>query len=278
MEGTAELLATHRIDELTGRLTLGYMPLSRDEVPMWGRIKLIHDAVAAKRALSLPAVMQISNRRQMENEDYAWCWAAARFLDAHPRYRERFRRLQRHVRDENFNRLVRRDFDRDWANLLDEWEAYVATLDYGYGFERMAIDFKAGRLLGGAPQSVTILADRGWQSSGVRLVAGRAYRVTAQGRYQIADDGQPWPCEPGGVTLDYHNGKPLGILLGAIDGRTKGTSLSDPIDVGLAATIKPSASGTLYLRVNESANRLDDNRGTLTVTIAEAPAAIGNGG
>ena len=37
-----------------------------------------------------------------------------------------------------------------------------------------------------------------------------------------------------------------------------------------AATLKPAASGTLYLRVNDSAAQLDDNRGTLTVTIEQA--------
>ena len=73
---------------------------------------------------------------------------------------------------------------------------------------------------------------------------------------------QPWPCEPGGVTLEYHNGRPLGILLAATD-----ASLAQPFAVGLGSTIEPTESGTLYLRVNDSAGRLDDNRGTLTATI-----------
>ena len=53
MEGTAELLATHRLDEKSGRLTLRIMPRSRDEVPMLGRIKLIRDAFAAYIGQSL---------------------------------------------------------------------------------------------------------------------------------------------------------------------------------------------------------------------------------
>jgi hypothetical protein len=147
------------------------------------------------------------------------------------------------------------------------WQAYVKALDYGYDFERMAIDFRQGAPVN-APVTGTISADRGWQSSGARLEAGRSYHVSATGRYQIANDAEPWPCEPGGVTIDYHNGRPLGMLLGAIDGRTKGATLADPIDIGLKATITPSASGTLYLRVNDSAGRLDDNRGELTVTVS----------
>ena len=41
----------------------------------------------------------------------------------------------------------------------------------------------------------------------------------------------------------------------------------DPLAIGLHAIIKPIASGTLYLRVNDSAAKLDDNRGALTATI-----------
>jgi hypothetical protein len=269
MEGTAELLATHRLDNQTGRLTLGIMPRDRMEVPMLGRIKLIHDARQAGRALSLPAVMKISNNRQLENEPYAWCWAAAKLLDEHPRYRERFRHLKQYVTNPEFNDIVRREFSDDWPNVMAEWQAFVATLDHGYDFERMAIEFERGSPLGSTPHSAVVAADRGWQSSGVRFVAGKSYRVTASGRFQIAHDGQSWPCEPGGVTIDYHDGRPLGMLLGAIDGRTKGATLANSFDVGLGASITPTASGTLYLRVNDSASRLGDNRGTLTVTIAQ---------
>ena len=278
MEGTAELLATHRLDEPTGRLTLRIMPRNRAEVPMLGRIKLVRDAFAAGRALSFPAVMRIDNRRQLGNEAYAWCWAAATFLDSHPRYRQRFRKLRHHVLDVNFNDNVRRQYADDWKNLTTEWQAFIATLEHGYDFERMAIDFQRGQPLQAGPQRATIVADRGWQPSGVLLEAGRSYRVTASGRYQIAADendeaAQPWACEPGGVTIEYHDGRPLGVLLGAIDARSKDASVASfahPIPIGLAATITPPASGTLYLRVNDSAGRLDDNRGTLTVTIETA--------
>jgi hypothetical protein len=150
MEGTAELLGSHRLDERYNRLTLRTMPQNREAVPMLGRIKLIQDALMADRALGLPAVMKISNRKQLGNEAYAWCWAAAKFLDSHPRYRERFRKLREHVRDENFNEIFRRTFAVDWDDLLAEWQAFVVTLEHGYDFERMAIDFDSGRPLAGS--------------------------------------------------------------------------------------------------------------------------------
>lgn len=265
MEGTAELFGTHRFDQRYKQLALRTMPHDRDEVPMWGRIKLIHDD--PQRDKLLAAVLEIDNRRQMGDDVYAWCWAATKFLDSHPRYRERFRKLQKYVRFADFNDRFRRDFRGDWAELQSEWLAYIAALDYGYDFERMGIDFRRGEPLVRTVRR-KIDAARGWQSSGVWVEAGQPYRIAASGRFQIANDGEPWPCEPGGVTIDYHDGRPLGMLMGAIDGATRGATLADEFEIGLGTTITPAASGTLYLRVNDSAAKLDDNRGQVNVTIS----------
>jgi hypothetical protein len=191
-------------------------------------------------------------------------------MDSHPRYRERFRGLRQHVLNRKFNDLARREFGDDWDDLQSEWLAFVTTLEHGYDFERTAIDFNRARPLGSRTHTISIAADRGWQSSGIRLIKGKSYRVTAAGRYEIANDGQPWPCEPGGVTINYYDGRPLGILLGAIDGRTSGTTLADTVEIGLGTTITPSASGTLFLRINDSAGQLHDNSGKVNVAIVEA--------
>lgn len=242
---------------------------------MLGRIKLIRDAVAAGKALTLPEVMAIDNRKQLGNEAYAWCWAAARFLDSHPRYRDRFRALQKHVHDPKFNDLVRREFAADWDELLAEWQAFVAALDHGFDFERMAIRFEKRTPLSRKRRETTIAADKGWQSSGIWLEAGTTYRVAARGRYQIAaeksaDGVTAWPCEPGGVTIEYHDSRPLGMLLGAIvPEKASGATFAKPLAIGLGCEITPKVSGTLYLRVNDAAARLGDNRGTLTIRIAD---------
>ena len=46
------------------------------------------------------------------------------------------------MQDENFNNTVRQKYAKDWADLNAEWQAYIATLDYGFDFERMAINFE----------------------------------------------------------------------------------------------------------------------------------------
>src|SRR5690606_25113375 len=47
IEGMAELLGGHRWDGM--QLTLGYFPRQRDEVPYWGRTKLLREAYARDR-------------------------------------------------------------------------------------------------------------------------------------------------------------------------------------------------------------------------------------
>jgi hypothetical protein len=254
-----------------GNLTLNVMPNDRREVPMLGRIKLVQDAVAENKPLSLSAVMALDGRKQLGSDAYAWCWAAAKFLDSHPRYRERFRALQKHVQDPDFNARVKREFAADWGQLQAEWQAYVATLDHGYDFERMGIRFERGTALNRERREVTIAADRGWQTSGVWLEAGKTYQITARGRYVIHKD---WPCEPGGVTIEYQDGHPLGMLLGAIveggRGKEEGggkATFAKPLAIGLGGKVTPELSGTLYLRVNDSAARLGENRGDLTIRV-----------
>ena len=96
MEGTAELLGTHRW--AGGRLALNYVPRSRDEVPWLGRVKLVKDAIAAGRTRSLKQVLAYPFGAYLATEPYAWSWAAALFLDRHPKYGDRFRRLRRYRR------------------------------------------------------------------------------------------------------------------------------------------------------------------------------------
>jgi hypothetical protein len=77
--------------------------------------------------------------------------------------------------------------------------------------------------------------------------------------------------------LEYHDGRPLGMLLGAILQETtreeqstgQKASFSQPLVVGLGCEIKPAEAGTLYFRVNDSGGQLNDNRGSLMVTISE---------
>lgn len=265
MEGMAELLGTHAWRD--GKLQLGVFPDARHDFPMWGRTKLIRDALAAKQAWRLERVLTVDNSRALSTDHYAWTWALAALLDGHPQFRERFRVLKQYADDPAFGTRFREVFAVDWNDLQAEWQAYVAAIDYGYDFDRMAIVHRPATPVM-APQAISVESARGWQSTGWVLQGGKSYRITASGRYVVANDGEPWPCEPGGVTIEYSNGRPLGVLLGAwrhVDERT--LTFAAPLALGCEAVITPKADAVLYVRINESAARLWDNSGALRVNV-----------
>lgn len=268
MEGMAELLGTHHWEQ--SRLTLRHFPKTREETPMWGRIKIIRES----KPLSVEAILSLRQGQALVTEQYAWCWALCSFLDSHPQWQDEFRSAQQFVGKENFNRRFRKLFADQWPDLCFEWTGFVATLDYGFDAQRMAMSHVK------APETVRdatceISAERGWQSSGWVLQAGREYDLSATGRYTIAADNQPWPCEPGGVTLQYHDGQPLGKLIGLLRPAKDSATVSPPLSLGLKSRIVPRVDSILYLRVNEPASALSDNRGTLQVRCQLAADAAG---
>lgn len=186
--------------------------------------------------------------------------------------------LSRAVEAEDFLGKFRELVGDQWAQLAEEWQVFLANLEYGYEAERMAIDFTPGEPPAEGWNLVKIDAARGWQNTRLRLPAGSLCEIRARGRYQVAEEPRTWWCEPGGVTIRYYQGKPLGVLLAAVrpDAPAQGPSaLIRPLAIGLGSTFTVEQSGTLYLRVNDSAGELDDNAGSLdaAVRMNSAPAA-----
>ena len=120
------------------------------------------------------------------------------------------------MRRDDFNERFYRLFQKDWQNLCEEWQLMVTGMEYGYDVARTAIDFTPGKPLPPEGATVTVAADHGWQNSGLRLEAGAKYRLTAEGRYQVAKIPTIWWCEPNGVSIRYYQGRPLGMLLAAV--------------------------------------------------------------
>ena len=249
MEGTAELLGTHRLRD--GRLTLGAMPASRQEVPEWGRIRIIKDAFAGHRAMRVDGVVGYPPIVFLDNGPYAWSWALSALLDGNPKYRGRFRQLYNAIPQGRVNERFYELFRSDWQELNEQWQVFIAEIEYGYDFARTAIDFTPGEALPPGGARVKVAADRGWQNSGLRLQAGKQYRLTASGRYQVGKTTRIWWCEPGGVSIRYYQGRPLGILLAAVRPASSPQSPADkspsallrPLVVGLGATHLAAAVG-----------------------------------
>ncbi len=170
---------------------------------------------------------------------------------------------------------------------------------YGYDWERTQADFTPGKPLNPANQKVAVASERGWQNSGIKVERGKSYKITASGKVELARTSQPWLSEANGITLRYHHGRPLGMLLAAINGeqpkkksnvdnkdddeeieteafisldkaKRKTFNLvqfNDPFKVRNEATLTAPRSGTLFFKVNDSAAELADNKGSYEVTV-----------
>jgi hypothetical protein len=273
MEGMAELLATHRWQN--NRLELAVMPQKKEDVPYWGRIKIIKDDVAADRGLSLVEVMKYDAKAHLKVEAYGWCWAAAWFLSHHPRTATEFAELKAVVRERalDFSKQFYEKLRPDWPAIAEDWQIFTGECDYGYDVVRAAVKRKAAVELPADGATVNVAADHGWQSTSFRLLAGKKYEIKASGRYTIQSKPQQWPCEAGGITLHYYRGQPLGILLAGVSEvdqtAPEKTPLLSPQPVGLSTELKPTATGTLFLKINEASGGLADNSGSLRIEISE---------
>ena len=173
--------------------------------------------------------------------------------------------------DPEFNDRFFELFAPDWEQLCEEWQLMVLDLQYGHDIPRSAVEYAPGKPLPARGARVRIAVDRGWQSSRLTLEEGVTYRLKATGRYQLAQQPQVWWSEPNGVSIHYHQGYPLGVLLAAVRpdhvAPDASSPLAHPIVVGLGTKITPSQSGTLYLKINDSPADLADNVGQVAVSV-----------
>jgi len=270
-EGMAELLATHRWQDR--RLSTRYMPNNRDEVPYWGRIKVVQDEFSAGRALLLRDIMRMTEPAHDDVVRYAWAWAATAFLDGNPMFSTRFRALRTTAAGppSQVVRVFEDSVIQQLRELDEQWRIFVAEIEYGYDLSRTAISYTGGQALPENGTKVAFKSNRGWQSTGVDLEAGQTYRMSCMGRYVIARDKKDWWCEPGGITIRYHRGLPLGLVIGTVrpeQWSPEQPSLGRPFTVGRGRTFVAPVNGTLYVRVNDSPRELAENKGDVSLEVS----------
>ncbi len=269
-EGMAELLAVHRWAD--GQLEINHKIADRVDVPWWGRVKLVRTDRDAGRGLTLDEVMALPADSFRQVNAYGWAWAVCEFFDRHPQTGSAFRRLPDAVQmnEAQFNRHWRTRLASQldsWAELETVWQMMIDEIEYGYDVAS-AVPVAAAASRSGDSVTVQVATARGWQRTGITVEAGREYEFTTSGMFQIRCDEQSWPCDAGGVTIEYYRGRPLGQLLATVlpDG-TPGTGLLPWQGIGRSAVWSFATRGELWLRVNESPSAWSDNQGELTVTI-----------
>lgn len=283
MEGMAELFATHRIDN-EGQAQFRVMPHDREQFANLGRIRLVEDEVRKSGPRTLQSIIDLAPDEFLSNPPYAWAWALCQYLDGHPRYHEPFRRFGHVVTTGVPDELAGELFSEKFPDLSEEWLLFAANLTHGYDQERAAIDFSSGKhLAAGDTATTTIVADRGWQSSGVAVEKGDVLTISATGRFVIAKSAAhadrkgeiAWDSEPQGVSIRYHAGEPLGKLVAVIRSteppKNAHSTMLDVIPIGHATKLTAGVSGTLYFRVNDAWNELADNSGEIPIEVRRDP-------
>ncbi|MFH5803139.1 hypothetical protein [Alienimonas sp. DA493] len=259
LEGMAERFGAHRLAP-DGTLTVRVVPGEEAAVGGWNRIERVRADAAAGAVPSLREIANLSDADFLDGERaYAWAWALAAFLDGHPAYAETFRTLAEPGRRGDLSA-----FDPVRRQLEAEWPAFVTELVPNYD-----VAANAARFAPPPPGPVEVAADAGWQHAGVRVQRGDRVRVSAEGRFTLADQPKPWESTADGVSIDYHRGRRIGELQAAVlaDAPAPPVGLAEPIPVGADGVVVAPRAGTLYLRINDRPDRRADNRGGVSAVV-----------
>lgn len=188
-------------------------------------------------------------------QNYAWRWALCHFLANNPNYRDRFRQL-------GVSLLAGKNasFDRSFASMLEElnfeFQLFVDHLNQGVNVQKTAWDWKARyrSQRQGRPVTAKLKADHGWQSSSLLVKKGEVYRCTPSGQWKTSDETE----------VDFSDGQngPDRLYAAVFDDY----ELSKPIELDSPTFVAP-ADGKLVLRCRDEWHKLDDNSGTITVSL-----------
>jgi len=278
-EGIAELLATHRLEprsDGTAKFVPTPIPDRPADVAQLGRIEKLRELRGDGQAPALDEVLGLAVGEHGSIGDYAASWAAVAMLSGHPAYARPFAMLERGPLGSDFNRRLAALPGWDAARAGRDFDAFTADVDYGWDFDRMAIDWKAGPLLAG-PHEMAVDASRGWQNGGVSLAAGRRYAFKACGRVSLgsvsdtaSDEATAIESEADGVSLEWYRCRPAGRLLvgqwlavPADGGRPRFVVIAE----GACGEFAAIADGPLQVRLNRTPERLAECEGTLDFSI-----------
>lgn len=277
-EGLAEYLATH--DDSTQPVRLGWMPPNREATPYYGRIREIRDAVAAGNGRTFDEAFSFRHDDYATNEVYYWSWGLFWFLENHPDTRDLLHeitpQLQNSPTGQPLTDHLFQKLEKKLPKIRQQWEMFLATLDYGYVLSPMLWEEVPAESLQKEPLSRTVQANRGWQPMGIRVQKGDILTFLTQGRFLIhVPDEEPYPCEANGVTIEYFRGFPLGQLQAAILPEESSAQLDvvsagtffHPHPLGRSGQWQAPRDGLLFLRFNIPPERLEKSEGEVRVRV-----------
>lgn len=291
-EGMAEMAYYHRHGERELRLPADVRtslkqaaPRTLEEIVNRGRFtrKLAHsvDAILANHESSVETSRSVPPPRHVPleawseehdktaktaRESYLWSWALCHLLCENPNYADRFRALgvgylagQNASFEQAFGPVAR--------EIRFEYDLFLKQIDDGYRVDLCAWEWNK-QFLSAAQRrltSVRVKAMRGFQASGLQVVAGERFNYAATGSWSLAEGAEAVTADGGADG----QGRLVGVLLDEYQ-------LGEPFDLGSRGSFTAPADGKLYLRCRDDWHSLADNQGAVNVCmdrLGKAPEA-----
>lgn len=270
-EGLAEYLALHRWQD--GQLEMAARVSNKEEIEYWGRVKLVQDAWFDGQPLALDQVLALKPADFPATESYAWSWVAVSLFANHPQLKHEFHQVLQDLPRQNvasWNQQLLRAVPLDAEQLEVQWQVDVSEMQYGFDFEKTAIQWTNVDANLSQPWKMNVPADGAWHQSPFELSAG-VWKMTVTGQFRITDEGQPVISGPDGISLAYAQGARLGMVQCAVPGENgllkRSSSLTRPMNAGSEFELTIAQPRQVFFRVNDDPSQLGDNQGQVTVEL-----------
>ncbi|MEM1225385.1 MAG: hypothetical protein AAGJ40_06795 [Planctomycetota bacterium] len=282
MEGTAELLATHRQPEpSSGRplvrslltqpaesFRVNQIPRTKSESPHWGRFQVIESHRTRGTLPTLRSVLALPTDLAGSVDSYTWAWALAMLCTAYPETRELYIDAAQRGRDQSdsFTHRFVSQIRRQAPIMEARWRLMMHDLEYGFEWDEHRVELSTSDdPYGGSEMELLVDAGRSWQSTGVWFPAGTTLRVRAGGECVIARQAtgiqQDWISRPPGISAVFHRGRPIGQLSMCVL-----PIQNEPADSLRALSVVPVVDASSSLIV-DSSERLPYRSETVTVSL-----------
>ena len=193
---------------------------------------------------------------------YAWRWALCHLLANNPNYAKRFKTLGLNLMNERGNDNFTEAFGPVAENISFEYDQFVQNFGNGYRVDLCVWDWRTPSkpLSKSKKIKANVEARAGWQATRLRAVKDTSYDFSAEGSWGIGKGTEDLSAD----------GSPAG------EGRLVGTlmnefELSAPFELGSAGTWIAPSEGQLFVRCQDAWTELEDNSGSVKLTIKRAP-------
>jgi len=189
---------------------------------------------------------------------YMRSWALCHMLLCNPNYAARFRTL-----GDSYVTKGSDSFDSVFASVSDElafeYAFFLQHMGAGYRVDLCRWDWQKRFRTLDAPDmrgtaGVRIEAARGYQASGLTVVAGESYAYATTGSWGTSVQGST-TCANGDTE---GRGRMMAVVLDTF-------RLGKPFELGSLGTFEATQDGKLYLRCRDDWNQLHDNHGSIHV-------------